>query len=169
MSNMPMSDMTISNVSKSSAPVPPYPLVPGPVEKSWLDRHARWKIPLGCLIVILLLCAFVAIVFTVVEVSFSKSVVYQQALARAGRNPEVVSRLGEPLKPGRVLQGQINVSGSTGNASMNIPVTGPRGKGTIVLKAHKLNGAWVFRTLYLQLDGQSGTVNLIASPPSDIH
>jgi hypothetical protein len=142
--NTPVPNMTMSNT-----PAPPYPLVPGPVEKSWLDRHAGWKIPLGCLIVIVLLCAFVAVLFTVLDVSFRTSIVYQQALARAGRSPEVVSRIGGPLKPGRVLHGQTNVSGSTGSANMNIPVTGPRGKATVILDARKVDGEWVFRTLYV--------------------
>ncbi len=147
-------------------PTPPYPLVPGPFKKSWLDRHARWKIPLGCLIVILLICAFVAVLFTVLDVSFRKSIVYQEALDRAGRSPEVISRIGEPLRPGRVLQGRINVSGSTGTAEMNIPITGPRGKATIVLDARKVHGAWVFRTLYVGFDAQPGTVNLLDSAPA---
>lgn len=160
--------MTLPNRTTSNTPAPPYPLVPGPVNRSWLDRHARWKIPLGCFIVIILLCAFVAVILTILDVSFRNSVVYQEALARAGRNPEVVSRIGEPLKPGRVLQGRINVSGSTGNANMNIPVTGPRGKATIVLDARKVDGAWVFRTLYVQFDHQSGTVNLLEGSPADV-
>ena len=148
-------------------PAPPYPLVPGPFKKSWLDRHAGWKIPLGCFIVILLICAFVAVLFTVLDVSFRKSIVYHEALDRAGRSPEAVSRIGEPLQPGRVLQGRINVSGSTGTANMNIPIAGPRGKAIIVLDARKAHGAWVFRTLYVRFDRQPGTVNLLDSVPAD--
>ena len=165
---MTLPNPPVPNLTTSNAPAPPYPLVPGPVKKSWLDRHARWKVPLGCLIVISLLCAFIAVLFTVLDVSFRNSIVYQQALARAGRSPEVVSRIGEPLKPGRVLQGQINVSGSTGSANMNIPITGSRGKATVILDARKVDGAWVFRTLYVQFDSPSGTVNLLEDAPADV-
>jgi Cytochrome oxidase complex assembly protein 1 len=142
-------------------PTPPYPLVPAPVTRTWLDRHARWKIPLGCLLAIGLLVAFVAILFTVIDYSFRKSDVYREALARAERNSEVANRIGVPLRPGRVVQGQINVSGSTGTSNMEIPVTGPRGKAAIVFDARKTAGTWVFRTLYVQFEGQSGTVNLL--------
>jgi hypothetical protein len=154
------------NMATSNVPTPPYPLLPQPFERSWLDRHARWKIPLGCLIAILLFCAFVAVILTVVNVSFRKSTVYQEALARAGRSSEVVNRIGEPLQPGRVLQGQLNVTGSTGSANMKIPVTGPRGKATIVLDARKVDGAWVFRTLVVQFEGQSDIVNLLDGGPA---
>jgi len=154
------------NMGTPKTPRPPYPLVPAPFERSWLDRHARWKIPLGCLIGILLFCAFVAVILTVVNVSFRKSTVYQEALARAGRSSEVVSRIGEPLQPGRFLQGRLNVSGSTGTANMTIPVAGPRGKATIVLDARKVDGAWMFRTLVVQFEGQSDAVNLLEGAPA---
>ncbi len=150
----------------SSIPPPPYPLVPEPVTRSWLDRHAGWKIPLGCLIVILLLCAFAAVIFTILDVSFRNSTVYKEALARAGRSPEIINRIGEPLRPGRVVQGQLNVSGSTGTANMRIPITGPRGKAAIVLDARKVDGTWVFRSLEVQFEGQSDTVNLLEGAPA---
>ena len=140
---------------------PPYPLVPAPVTKSWLDRNTRWKTPLGCLLVMVLLGAFFLVVFAIVETSFRNSTVYQEALARAEHDPRVITRLGIPLKPGRVLQGQINVSGSTGQANLAIPVTGPRGRATVILEASKVSGSWVFRTLEVQVEGQSERVNLL--------
>ncbi len=153
--------MTGSNMPLSSAPPPPYPLVPSPVNRSWLDRHARWKIPLGCLLALFLLCGFVAAIFTVVEASFRNSTVYQEALARAGRNSQIADRIGVPLRPGLMASGQLNVSGSTGTANMKIPVTGPRGKANIVLDAHKVDGTWIFRTLEVQFEGQTEVVNLL--------
>jgi hypothetical protein len=156
-----MPDVTMSNT-----PPPPYPLVPETFTRSWLDRHARWKIPLGGLIIVLLLCAFVAVIFNVVNASFRHSTVYQQALVRAGQSPEVARLVGEPLEPGRVLQGQLNVSGSTGSANMRIPITGPHGKATIVLDARKVGGTWAFRTLEVQFEGRSDVVNLLEVAPA---
>lgn len=140
---------------------PPYPLSYVPVKKSWLDRNAGWKIPLGCLMVIVLLGGFVAVVFTVVEMSFRKSVVYQEALNRADRNSKVASQIGVPLRPGRVLQGQLNVSGSSGSAHMTIPVTGARGKASIFLDARKAGQRWQFLALQIQFEGQSDCLNLL--------
>ncbi len=141
---------------------PPYPLTNIPVKKSWLDRHAGWKIPIGCLLVIVFLGAFVVAVFTVVEASFRKSAVYKEALARAERNPLVANRIGLPLRPARVLQGEINVSGSSGTAHMAIPISGPRGKATINLDARKAAGTWEFLTLEAKFDDQPYCVNLLA-------
>jgi hypothetical protein len=136
----------------------------GPVKATWLDRHAGWKIALGGLLVIVLVGVFAAIVFTAVETSFRKSDVYQQALDRAVRDPQVVDRVGVPLRPGRVLQGQLNVSGSSGKAHMVIPVTGPRGKATIHLYARKAAGTWRFLVLQVEFEEPSGCLDLLAEP-----
>src|SRR5271170_7074247 len=112
---------------------PPYPLLEAPVKRSWLDRHGRWKVVFGGLLLIGVIGVFGAAVFTLVEASFRNSAVYQEALARARQNSQVKDRVGAPLQPGRVLQGQLNTSGSSGTARMAIPVTGPRGKATIYL------------------------------------
>jgi Cytochrome oxidase complex assembly protein 1 len=140
---------------------PPYPLSYSPATKSWLDRNAGWKILLGCVLLIAVIVAFCAILFAVIQAFFHNSVVYQEALARAERSPQVASRIGVPLRPGRVLEGRINVSGSNGTARMAIPVTGSRGKATIYLDARKASGAWQFLTLQIQFEGQPDCLNLL--------
>jgi hypothetical protein len=141
---------------------PSYPLSPPASRKSWLDRHAGWKIPLGCLAVVALLAAFVGAIFTIVSYSFHKSDVFREAIARAERSREVTDRIGSPLQPGWLPQGQIQVSGSTGTAQMAIPVTGPRGKATINLDARKVAGSWQFLSLQVQFE-DSSSVNLLAA------
>jgi Cytochrome oxidase complex assembly protein 1 len=141
---------------------PPYPLQHTPVEKTWLDRNARWKIPLGCLILVVFMVGFIAFVFTIVEGSFRRSTVFQEALARAERNAEVANRVGAPLKAGWGSQGSMQVSGSSGTARMSIPVTGPRGRATIYLDARKTAGTWTFNALLVQFGGQSDCLNLLA-------
>jgi hypothetical protein len=138
-----------------------YPLSSPVSRKTWLDHHAGWKIPLGCLLVVVLLAAFVASIFTIVSYSFHKSDVFREAIARAERCRQVTNRIGTPLQPGWLPQGQIQVSGSTGTAQMAIPVTGPRGKATINLDARKVAGSWQFQTLQVQFE-DSSSVNLLA-------
>jgi|SRR5882672_956428 len=140
----------------------PYSLSPSPSRKSWLDRHAGWKIPLGCLVVVILLAGFFGAIFTVVSFSFHKSDVFREAIARAEQNPQVARRIGTPLQSGLLPQGHIEVSGSEGTAQMAIPVTGPHGKATINLDARKVAGVWQFRTLQVQFE-DSTSVNLLAA------
>jgi hypothetical protein len=132
------------------------------LKKSWLDRHARWKIPLGCLTLILLLAGFVGSIFTVISYSFHNSYVFQEAIARAERNRQVTDRIGTPLRSAWLPEGRIAVSGATGTAQMAIPITGPRGKATIHLDARKVAGEWQFLTLQVEFEN-STFVNLLAS------
>jgi hypothetical protein len=115
------------------------------------------------LLIVVLLGTFVSVVFTVVELSFRKSDVYQEALARAERNPLVASRIGTPLQVSRVAEGALNVSGSTGTAHMTIPINGPRGKATIHLEAQKAGRIWEFRILQVRFDDRSEPVNLLTT------
>lgn len=140
---------------------PPYPLIPPPLEKSWLDRHAAWKIPLAIVAGVILLCAFVGTVFTIVSYSFHKSFVFNEAIARAERNPQVVNRIGTPLKAGWLPTGNIQVSGDTGTAQMEIPVTGPRGNATIRLDARKASGTWRFSVVEIEFEGETNWISLL--------
>jgi hypothetical protein len=140
---------------------PPYPLLPQPKKKSWLERDTGWKIALICLICVGLLAIFIAAIFAIVSYSFHHSFVFNEAIARAERNPQVVSRIGTPLKPGWLPMGKIEVSGSTGRAHLEIPVTGPRGKATMRLDAHKVEGTWQFDTLEIEFEEESRWINLL--------
>ncbi len=138
----------------------PYPLQPQPIEKSWLERNARWKIPLGCVTLLFLMAVFGGTLVTVIVSSFRSSDAYQQALAEATRNSQVRDYLGEPVKPGWFISGQISVSGSTGSADLSIPISGPRGKGAIRAVANK-KGVWKFTYLQVTIEGQTDPINLL--------
>jgi len=105
---------------------PPYPLHPEPLKRGWLELHPLWKIPLGCLILILLIVVFGGVVMTIVTASFRGSDVYKQALAKATENNDVRARLGEPIRPAWLVSGQLNVSGSTGKANSLPPSSSRR-------------------------------------------
>jgi hypothetical protein len=59
-------------------PAPAYPLHPEPLQRSWLEKHLGWKIPLGALILILLVVSFGGIVMTIITSSFRHSDVYSR-------------------------------------------------------------------------------------------
>jgi hypothetical protein len=145
---------------------PPYPLHPEPMKKSWIERNPLWKIPLGCLILILLITVFGGVVMTIVTSSFRNSDVYKQALVMAEANPQVRERIGEPMNPGWLISGQLNVTGSTGNANLAIPVSGPRGSGRVRAVASKSGGDWHFTCLQVDVSGQPEAIDLLSVQPS---
>jgi hypothetical protein len=142
---------------------PPYPLNPAPMQKSWLERRPLWKIPLGCLTLMLLIGLSGLVLLTVVTASFRNSDVYKLALAKASENSQVRELIGEPIRPGWLISGQMNVSGSTGNANLLIPVSGPRGKGAIRAVARKSAGAWLFTCLQVTIEDQPASIDLLST------
>jgi hypothetical protein len=143
---------------------PPYPLHPTSMKKSWIERNPVWKIPLGCMILFLLVGGFGVGMLTFVMGSFRNSDVYKQALALAEQNQQVREQLGEPMKPAWFLTGQLKGSGSTGDANLSIPISGPRGTGHIRAVAHKSGGVWHFTWLRVDVAGQSGAIDLLSAP-----
>jgi hypothetical protein len=138
------------------------------MKKSRLERNPYWKIPLGCLTLIFLIALFVVILMTVITTSFRNSDVYKQALAQAASNSQVREQIGEPLKPAWLISGQLNISGSTGNANLSIPISGPKGKGAIRAVANKTGGVWRFTYLQVSVDGQPASIDLLSiQPPAE--
>ena len=144
---------------------PPYPLHPEPVKRSWIERHPLWKIPLGCLTLLFLIFGFGFVLMIVILSSFRHSDVYKQAMTMAAENQQVRDQIGEPIEPGWLISGQLNVNGSSGNADLSIPISGPRGKGNIRAVARKRDGVWTFSWLQVSVTGHSDCINLLSAQP----
>jgi Cytochrome oxidase complex assembly protein 1 len=86
---------------------------------------------------------------------------YQQTLARVRTSPEIAQKIGEPLKVGWLASGSINTSNSSGNADISIPISGPKGKGTIYMVAKKSAGLWKFETLQVEVKGETARIDLL--------
>ena len=69
--------------------------------------------------------------------------------------------LGEPIEPGFMPSGSINISGPSGNADLAIPISGPQGSDTIYLVATKEAGRWNFSLLEVEIKEQSERINLL--------
>jgi hypothetical protein len=54
----------------------------------------------------------------------------------------------------------METQGLSCNASLNIPISGPKGSGTIFASARRENGEWIFYTLAVQIDGQDELIVL---------
>lgn len=124
-------------------------------------RHPVLAVGGGCAILIGVALAFVLVVAAFVFGMLRNSDPAKMAVQRAEANPVVTSRLGTPLKMGMFVSGNVNVNGASGHADMQIPVTGPRGKGTIYLIADKRLGRWEFSALEIALDNDTQRVDLL--------
>jgi len=131
------------------------------VRPNWFSRNWKWFIPVSVLTLLLLAASFVGAVLVLVETSFQHSDFYTQALAKARANPQVAEKIGRPLKAGWMASGNANTSGSSGDADISFPLSGPKGKGTLHLVAKKTAGVWKLETLQVEIEGEAEPIDLL--------
>lgn len=132
-----------------------------PRSRNWWDRNWKWFVPVGCLSVLVLIVGFVAAIMWFVFGLMKSSDAYQQAFTKAQTNPAVVSSLGEPVKGGLLVSGSINVNGPSGTATLTIPISGPKGAGTVYVRATKFMGEWTFDELVVRIEGTGEKIDLL--------
>ena len=132
-----------------------------PAGPNWFARNWKWAVPLGLFALGLVFPVFVGSVFLLVETSFRRSEFYTGALARARANPQVSEKIGQPLQEGWLASGSMNTSGPSGDADLSIPISGPKGKGTLYLGAKKSAGLWKFETLQVEVEGETKRIDLL--------
>ena len=140
-----------------------------PDRRGCIGRNWKWMLPVGCLGLIIAVVAVGAGIFVLVTGVIKSSDVYQQALQRARSNPEVIRELGEPIEPGLFVSGSIQDSSVPGEAraALSIPISGPRGSGTIQAVATKnARGSWEFSLLSVAINGRDQSINLLRSNSS---
>ncbi len=142
--------------------------VPAPVSAprpGWWSRNWKWFVPTGCLTMVALVAGFVALIVVIVFGAMKSSDVYKTAVARAKSNPAVIEALGSPLKEGLFLSGKTNVDGASGEADLSIPISGPKGSGTIYAVATKSAGQWNYSTLQVEVKGSGQRIDLLGETP----
>ncbi len=122
-------------------------------EKRWYQSPWFWGVGGCCAGCLILPLAFVAIVGVGTLAVFRNLDVHQEALARLRADPRAVAALGEPIEAGWLPQGNIETSGSSGEADFAISVSGPQGSGTLYVEAEKRAGQWTYRLLILEVEG----------------
>lgn len=124
-----------------------------PARPNWWQRNWKWFVPV---LAALLLALFAAFVFGIVALVFGalkSSTPYQQAMTRAQSDPAVVAALGEPIRAGWFVQGNIGVDGASGKADLAIPLDGAHADGTLYVVAEKRAGEWRYETIAVNVEG----------------
>src|SRR5947207_844100 len=116
----------------------------------------------------LLLLVFAGSMVVMVFSAMKSTDVYREALARAKADPAVIEALGSPIKDGFIVSGNTNVNGASGESNLAIPISGPKGKGTIYVSANKSLGHWNYSGLVVEIGQTHERIDLLQrSPPSN--
>jgi Cytochrome oxidase complex assembly protein 1 len=137
------------------------PPVPQPSKPNWWVRNWKWFVPTGCLTLLVLCAAFAATIAIVVFGAVKSTDVYKGAVARAKANPAVVAALGSPITEGMFVSGSSHVTGASGQSDLVIPISGPKGKASIYLKAVKSLGRWEYVDLVVEIQKTGDRIDLL--------
>jgi hypothetical protein len=127
-----------------------------PVKQRFLSKKGKWAAGIAIGVVVLLFVGIFALI--------ANSEVCQLAVEQAQSNSAVAERLGKPIKRGLWVSGNIEVSGPSGRANLEIPLSGPRGKGTLYAVAVRSVGIWKFEALQLAVRGDPNRIDLLSVP-----
>jgi hypothetical protein len=146
---------------------------PPPVDSTprsnWWTRNWKWFVPTGCLTILVLFLVFVGSIVVIVFGAIKSTDPYKDVLARAKKHPAVTEALGSPIKEGFFVSGNTNVNGAAGEANLAISIAGPKGKGTIYVKAAKSLGRWSYSDLVVEIQETRNRIDLLkgSAPPNE--
>jgi hypothetical protein len=135
-------------MNAQSGKIPQYPAdfptsLHTPAPRSWLRRNWLWLLA-GLFAGGLL---FVFGLFTLIFSAMRNSDVAKGATTMAQSNSVVLQRLGSPIEEGFFVSGSVNVGEGTGDADLSVPISGPKGKATVSVTAHKSAGVWNYNLM----------------------
>ena len=113
------------------------------------------------LLVLLALLALVQRPRIELWLALRRSSVVREAMTKISDNPRVAAALGHPVQPGWSVSGNMthDETGWT-EAFLWIPLSGPKGEGTLYVRAGRGSGAWAFSNLELRVGGDQ-SMNLL--------
>lgn len=148
-------------------PVPPYELppadyMPPPERKGWFGRNWMWVLPVGCLLPVIVCAGLVASGVFFGFRAIRQSEPFRHGLELAQSNPEVVAALGEPIEAGTLINAQVQAAGNSVHFDLTIPLSGPKGKGQLIVIADEAQGSnqWTYRALQVTIPGRETPILL---------
>ena len=130
---------------------------------SWFNRNWKWVVSVACVLMVAIIGGFIFAVFMLVSRLMHSSGSYQQAMARARQDSTVIAALGTPIEDGFWMTGKISENGDSGNANLQIPLSGPKGDAMLYLTARKSAGVWSYSHLQVRIDSTNQQIDLLNS------
>lgn len=137
---------------------------PTPPGGGWWSRNWKWFVPTGCcltsiIVLVVLTTLFSVGLMSVLTGAMRSSEPHKSAVARAKADHRVTAALGTPISEGS-SSGKTTVVNGSGEADLTIPISGPKGKGTIYVVATKSAGDWTYSKLLVKVDATGETIDL---------
>jgi hypothetical protein len=87
--------------------------------------------------------------------AFAQAEPVMKPMMKASQDTRVQELIGTPFEKSGVPMGNINLQNDDGVADYRWGLKGPKGEGTLVVKANKLSGKWTYTTARIDVGDQS--------------
>jgi hypothetical protein len=130
--------------------------------RTWRDvehfkkTQKKWSIA-GAILVFVFLPLFVISIS-----SMLKGEAFDLSLKAINSNSEVAQLIGKPIESGFFVTGSIEISGSTGQASLQYSISGPKGEAEAYVLANKEIGQWNLNKVVVYQEEQGLEIQVIA-------
>lgn len=139
-------------------------LVPQP---SWWKRNWKWVVPVGgCFTIIIIAVIAIGSIFYGVANAIEDSQPYEYALEKINADEDLINALGSPIEKDGMVQGSWNYTNGKKSANMVVPISGPKGSGTLFVEATGEDDDWTYDVIRVEI-GDSETFNIIETDSSE--
>lgn len=131
-------------------------------KKNWVSRNWKWALPtFGCLTFIVLSIIFAIAVYTGASQLLKDTEPYEMAMTSINNNEYIIEKLGKPIETDGMFQGNVNYENNSASADIKVPLKGPKGEGTLIVIAEKLNDVWSYQLMQVEIDDTDEIINLL--------
>lgn len=144
----------------TSAEVPevgPAAQAPPEQKKGWWGRNWKWFVPVGCLLPSLVVVGCIALGIYGLSMMKEYIEVFEEAVVLVGESEEIREALGDPIEPA----GQFKIESSGGMQVITVPMSGPKGRGELVLSCKKVDGKWKLISLVMTVEDTDEKIRLM--------
>lgn len=124
-------------------------LVPQP---SWWKSNWKWVVPVGgCLSFIVIIVIAVGSIFYGVSSAIEDSQPYEYALEKINTDEDLINALGSPIVKNGIMSSSWNYDNGKKSSTMAIPISGPKGEGTLFVEATGEGDDWIYNVIRVEI------------------
>ncbi|MFC0781243.1 cytochrome c oxidase assembly factor Coa1 family protein [Flavobacterium sp. HJSW_4] len=128
--------------------------------KSWWNRNWKWFVPSGCLTLLVLFGLFIGGIFYEATSVIKDSDAYKESMAKLQNNKTVMEKLGSPIETDGIVSGVITSYNSVRACDVEVPIKGPKGKGTLFVVGEK-RGTWKYTEMSVYIENTKEKIDLL--------
>ena len=127
------------------------------IHQSWWKRNWKWALPSGgCLTILIIIAVIVGVTFN----SLSKStsiIAYINVVTELQKNTEVAQALGKPIE---IRDETYDPESFVDQLDIEMQLDGQKANGTLIAKASKVDGEWVYSVCTITVEGTNQVIDL---------